>query len=584
LTRERLLPLLGLLLLAALYLGEIGGYPLQDPDEGRYAEIPREMLETGDWVTPKLNYVVYFEKPPLFYWAVALAFEAFGMTEGAARVVPAAAGIATIVLVWWLGVPLFGRRAALIGAGVLATMPIFFVLSQALTMDSLLTAFMTATMVSFYAAHAASSDVAKRRWAVAVSVAAALGVLTKGPVALALPGLIALAFLLLNRDWATLRALVRPLPILAFLLITVPWFVLVARANPDFLSYFFVREHFERFTAEVGHPEGPFFYIPVLLAGPLPWSVVAIALALTREGRAAFAEIPRAPRTFLLLWGGITIAFFTVASSKLATYILPALPPLALVAGAWLERVLARETLSSVVTRVLGFVLLGLGVVGVVAAALAWLLEDTFAEAFKAGTDDVGWIALAAARAGTALAVGGFLVAYSRYGQGLAMPARLSAVILTIGLAVYGALPARGVVKTSRALADEVNAARQPGDLVVLYRKLWQGLPFYTRGRVHMIKNYDEVWHGVEISPERDRYYWKDLSPLASEWSSGRRVFLLTNDDLVPDLAAGIDAEPRVVARDRRRVLVVNFPETAAGAEPDGEGRASALPLEAGGG
>src|SRR5690606_9553216 len=100
---RRLLPRIGLALLCGFYLGAVGGHPLQDPDEGRYAEIPREMIESGDWVTPRLNYVAYFEKPPLVYWLVALSFELFGMSEGAARAVPAAAGILTVVVAFVLG-------------------------------------------------------------------------------------------------------------------------------------------------------------------------------------------------------------------------------------------------------------------------------------------------------------------------------------------------------------------------------------------------------------------------------------------------------------------------------------------------
>ena len=382
----KLFALLALIVLGALYLGEIHGYPLQDPDEGRYAEIPREMIASGDWITPKLNYVVYFEKPPLLYWLVALSFNAFGLSDTAARVVPAVAGILTVVLTFLLGQHLLGRRAALLSAGILATSPIFFVLAQALTIDVVLTFFMTATMASFYRAHLADK---KRGWVALVAVSAALGVLAKGPVALVLPGLVALVFLLWRRDWATLGALVRPLPIALFALIVVPWFVAVAQANPDFLHFFFVREHLERFTANVGHPEGPFFYIPVLLLGPLPWTAVAIGLACTREGRRAFTEIPREARSYLLLWSGLIIAFFTLASSKLATYILPALPPLALVAGSWLDRALEREDLAAGLTRWLGTVMFVLGLVALSAVMIAWPLESTLAQWFGGDPEDV---------------------------------------------------------------------------------------------------------------------------------------------------------------------------------------------------
>lgn len=572
---ERWIAVAGLFLLAILYLGEIGGYPLQDPDEGRYAEIPREMIESGDWVTPKLNYVVYFEKPPLFYWLVALSFEAFGMSDAAARAVPALSGILTVVILFLLGQHLLGRRAALFGAGVLATMPIFFVLAQALTIDMTLTACTTITMASYYLAHVSER---KAAWVAVVSVSAALGVLAKGPVALVLPGLIALVHLLWKRDWSTLGSLVRPVPILLFVAVVVPWFVLVSQANPEFLHFFFVREHFQRFTAEVGHPEGPFYYVPVLLLGPLPWTAVAIGLAFTRAGRASFREVPTEARSFLLLWAGLVIAFFTAASSKLATYILPALPPLALVLGAWLDRVVERTELAAAVARWVGTAMLVLGIIAVLAAGIAFPLESMLAQAFGGDDEDVAAIARAALRTGLAFGSFGYLVAWSRVGGRQTAAVAMLLLILGVGLGIFGALPGRAVVKTSEEIARAVDAEYREGDLVILYKKLWQGMPFYTGRRIGMFGNYDEVWHGVSISPERDLYYWAedDFDRLVDAWNSDRRVIVLTNREFVPGIAKQFGREPRLLARDRRRVAVVNFPPG------DGEGSAAAVPQEGG--
>lgn len=570
---ERWVALVGLAVLAVLYLGEIGGYPLQDPDEGRYAEIPREMIESGDWVTPKLNYVVYFEKPPLFYWLVALSFQAFGMSDAAARAVPALSGILTVVVVFLLGERIIGRRAALFGAGILATMPIYFVIAQALTIDMTLTACITVTMASFYMAHRSDR---KAGWVALVSMSAALGVLAKGPVALVLPGLIALIYLLWQRDWPTLSALLRPMPIVLFAVAVLPWFVLVSRANPEFLHFFFVREHFERFTAEVGHPEGPLYYIPILLLGPLPWTAVAVGLIFTRGGRNAFAEVSREPRSFLLLWGGVVIAFFTAASSKLATYILPALPPLALVLGAWLDRLVDRTHIVAAIARWVGTAMLVLGVIAVLAALVALPLESMLAQTFGGDDEDVAAIAGAALRTGLAFGGFGYLVAWSRIGGRQTAPVVLLLLILGVGLGVFGALPGRAVVKTSQEVAEAVNAEYRDGDLIVLYKKLWQGLPFYTGQRVGMIGNYDEVWHGVSISPEKESYYWDELEPLVEAWNSDRRVFVLTNREFVPTLARHLGREPRLLVRDRRRVAVVNFPPG------DGEGRFPSVPPEGG--
>lgn len=566
---QRLWPWAALVLLCVFYLTQIGGHPLQDPDEGRYAEIPREMIESGDWVTPRLNYVVYFEKPPLFYWLVALSYQAFGQTEGAARLVSAVSGIATVLLTYWLGLSLVGRRGALLGAAVLGASPLFFVLGQALTIDMLLTACMTGTLACFHRAHAAP---AKAGWVLAVSLCAALGVLAKGPVALALPGLIALTFLLLRRDWSTLGALVRPGPVLAFGLVVVPWFWLVSAANPEFLDYFFVREHLRRFASNVGHPEGPLYYVPVVLLGLLPWSAVAIGLACARQGRTSFGEIPRDAKTFLLLWAGIVLGFFTAASSKLATYILPAVPPLALLLGSWLDRVAERAELTTTVVRALGTLMFVLGAVAFTVGVVGLPFEVALGQAFGGDPEDVRDIAYATIASGLGFAVPGFVVGRSALGARLSTATALLVLILGVGLGIFGALPGRAMVKTSQALAAAAAPEMREGDLLVLYKKLWQGLPFYAEQRISMIKNYDEIKHMVPITPDRERYYWKDLKPLVREWDSGRRVFLFTNRELVPEVAAVVETKPRVLARDRRRVVVVNFPPG------DGEASAPGLP------
>ena len=552
------------------------GIRCQDPDEGRYAEIPREMIESGDWVTPRLNYTVYFEKPPLFYWLVALSFEVLGQTEGAARAVSAAAGIVTIVLTFWLGLGLLGPRAALLGAGALAASPIFFVLAEALTIDMVLTACITATLAFLHRAHAADR---KTLWVVLVAVASALGVLAKGPVALVLPGLIALLYLLVRRDWSTVGALLRPLPIGLFALIVVPWFVLVAQANPEFLEFFFIREHLQRFAANVGHPEGPLYYVPVLFFGPLPWTAVAIGLACTREGRAAFGEVSGDARLYLLVWGGLVISFFTLASSKLATYILPALPPLALLFGGWLDRVAEGPRLGDGVVRWLAAVLLALGTFAAVVGIVGLPFESLLARTFRGDDQDVRDIAFAAIRSGLAFGVFGFAVGRSRWGRQLAPGAALLLLVAGVAVGVFGALPGRAMVKTSKAVAVAAGREMGPGDLVVLYKKLWQGLPFYTERRVTMIKNFDELKHSITIEEDHP-YYWNNLEPLVKEWDSGRRVFLFTNRDLVPEVAEAVTIEPRILARDRRRVVIVNFPPGADAR--DGEPAALGVPVDGG--
>jgi len=566
-SRQRLWAMLAVALLFAMYLSRIGGFVLQDPDEGRYAEIPREMIETGDWVTPKLFYVKYFEKPPLLYWLTAISFEVFGLSEWSARLVPALSGLATIFLTFLLGVRLCGRRAAWIGCGVLATMPLFFALSQALLIDVLLTACMSATMLGVYAAHTADD---KRRWALLVAFSVALGVLAKGLVALVLPGGIALAFLLWRRDFPTMRALLHWQALLLFLVVAVPWFVVVSLRNPEFLEFFFVREHFQRFmatgAAKVGHPEGPFYYIPVVLLGPAPWTLVALLLAASAAGRRAFAAIPGDARLLLLLWSGIVVGFFSMSTSKLGSYILPALPAIGLLFGAWIDRAIEEEeSLSLAIVRVLRGVFVLLGGALAVAALVAWPLHERLAGWIGRDVVDVMVVAGAASSVALGLLAAAFVSARLRFEERGRPAAAIGLLVAGMALVLVLAIDGRAVTKTARALAEAINPYRQQGDLIVSYKRMMQSLGFYTRQRIVQFDAYHEIEAGALIAPDHDEYFWKDMDRLAREWASGRRVFIATDEKHVPFLDEHLVPAPRVLVQDHRRVVLVNFPATAHG-------------------
>jgi len=227
--------------------------------------------------------------------------------------------------------------------------------------------------------------------------------------------------------------------------------------------------------------------------------------------------------------------------------------------------------------RWLGTSILAFGAFALALAALSWPIEATLAQWLEEDSEDVAAIVVATARAGAAAALVGYAVVRSRFGRRLDAATALFGLVLAVGLGVLGALAGRAVVKTSAEIARAVESEYREGDLVVLYRRLWQGVPFYLRRRVGMIRNFDEVWHGVSISPEREEFYWEDLTPLVHRWSSGRRVFVLTDGERVPEIARVVAGEPRVLARDRRRVVVVNYPPVG-----DGEGTSGTLPVQEG--
>lgn len=322
--------------------------PLSHPDEGRYAEIAREMLVSGDWVTPRLDDLPYLEKPPLQYWATALAYHLFGQNEWSARLCLTLSGWLDVVLVFLLGRRLWNVRTGAIAAALLGSSVLHFVMGQVLTLDMTFTFLLTAMLFSFCmaqvnrnSAHSTSGGWMLLSWSML-----ALATLTKGVVAPVIAGGVLAIYMLWQRDWDAWRSL-RLLPGLGtFLIITLPWFVLVSRANADFLQFFFVHEHLLRYMTDSAQRVEPWWYfIAILAVGVLPW-LWQMSCALARGWRATAAPGQFDACRLLWVWCVFLLAFFSLSSSKLPPYILPVLPALALLTA-------ARE--SSASTRSLDF-------------------------------------------------------------------------------------------------------------------------------------------------------------------------------------------------------------------------------------
>ncbi|MCB1964850.1 MAG: glycosyltransferase family 39 protein, partial [Candidatus Accumulibacter sp.] len=232
--------------LAAVWFGTLDQRALVRPDEGRYAEIPREMVASGDWVTPRVNDFKYFEKPALQYWATAAGYTAFGESEWTARLWPALTGFLSVLLAWWTGRRLWGPAAGHLAAAILGSSLLFVVLGHLITLDMGLSFFLQVAWTAFLFAQQDERSVS-RRWMLLAWGAAALAVLSKGLVALVLIGAALVGYTLINRDLSPWRRLAPLSGLALFLLIAAPWFIAVSLANPEFPRFFFIHEHFERF-------------------------------------------------------------------------------------------------------------------------------------------------------------------------------------------------------------------------------------------------------------------------------------------------------------------------------------------------
>jgi len=353
--------LLGLsLAFAAVYFLPTGLRPLTNPDEGRYVEIAREMAATGNFISPRLNGVLYFEKPPLFYWLEASAVKLGGMNLWALRFWPIALAFIGVAAVYGTGRALWGRAAGWWSAVALGTSLLYYGASQVIILDTAVSVFLTLALCAFLLAVRLPAGLARRGWCWALYAAMALALLTKGLIGVVIPGAIIFLWLLLLNKWRELRHAHIGNGLIIMLLLALPWHMAAAMANPPpggwdwahffskdghnqgFVWYYFIHEQVLRYLDPgTAHRVQPWWFFPVILtAGFLPWTFFLPA-AVRAAARGGWARLKAEPEILLLfLWALFPLVFFSASSSKLIPYIVPSIPPLALLTGRWLARAL----------------------------------------------------------------------------------------------------------------------------------------------------------------------------------------------------------------------------------------------------
>ncbi len=371
--------LLALLTIAAcLFFIGLGRLPLIEPDEGRNAEVAREMLSLHDWITPHYDTLPYLDKPAVFFWLVAGSFRVFGLSETAARLPSALAGLGTVLLIWLLGCRMFGERSAWLAGIMFATSPLALVFARVVIFDMTLAFLVTLALVAFWISR--QSGRPRRDLDCLMFGAAGLATITKGPVGFLLPLLIILVYAAVQRKLGEMKRLAWMPGILIFLVVSLPWFIAVSVRNPDFPRYAFWDESLLRFTTSHAHRGGSvFYYIPVFLVGFLPWSFPLLFAGINRiRSWKRLRDGSAAPQAFLLSWALVVFAFFSVSHSKLPAYFLPALPALALLlADIWNDDVRADAPGRRPDWLTAGFaVLIAIGIL--TAAVPAWMETPSF--------------------------------------------------------------------------------------------------------------------------------------------------------------------------------------------------------------
>ncbi len=483
------------LLMAAVWFGNIEYRKLVRPDEGRYAEIAREMAASGDWITPRLNGIKYFEKPALQYWITAGAYRLFGEHNWTARLWSVLTGFLGIFFTAFAGRRLFGREAGLSSAAVLGSSLLYTLIGHMNSLDMGITFFMGGALMSFLLAQQDTASARSNRlWMHVAWAALAFSVLSKGLIGIVLPGAVLVLYTLIERDFGLWKRVHLFSGMALFMAIAAPWFIAVSIANPEFFHFFFIHEHFERFLTKIhGRYEPWWWFIPMLVAGILPWLIPMIDSLASAWKVEPASEQRFKPKRFLLIWAVFIFVFFSLSDSKLPSYILPIFPALALLIGERLSRIDGRRLFWQILP------------IAFLAAAGMLLARNTVRFAgneLMRGQYAVfaNWV-LAASAIWLVGTVGALCLSYRDKVRGaiivLACSSLIAAQVLMTG---HDSLSA---TRSDYAIAEQIKPYLRPGAPFYSLEGYDQTLTFYLKRTVTLVAYQDEMAFGIAQEPDK---------------------------------------------------------------------------------
>lgn len=500
--------------LIALFFGIfLGNRPLLTPDEGRYVEIPREMVESGDYVTPHLNYLKYFEKPPLFYWLESLPVQFFGLNEWGLRTVPAFLGLIGCLAVYIAGRRLFGRPEGLLASFSLATSLLYFVMSHLIIPDILVTLCLTLCLLAFILGNQTPQGWKRNTLYWAMYAAAGLAVLSKGLIGIIFPGMIIFAWLCCTQKWRDLKNYCLPSGIALFLIITFPWHVLVQMKNPEFFHFYFIEQQFLRYFTPYAGREQPIWFFPLtVIAGFFPWILFFPWIPRVSSTKINLEKVKQfcqrhQNEVFLLLWIVLITLFFTFSHSLLVSYALPVMPALALLNGRYLAGLLNQPRSLSLSIRftLIALLIATIGIVGLIIVK---------------PTHPLSWYAIIALTFISAFAI---LLSY----YCLSVKAAIVAVYLGFGACLVGInLSYINLdIRSIKPLAMQLRPLLKVNTPVISYQEYYQDLPVYLERRI-IIANYTgELAFG--IAHQNTSHWVLDEPQLLTLWQKPARAYLI---------------------------------------------------------
>jgi len=553
--RRSFLIVAGILALLLAFAYRLDSPPLfDDPNDAQYAEVAREMAESGDWVSPQLNYVPFLNKPPLLYWLIASSYTLFGVTELAARLPGVLVTLLAIVLLYGLGRELFDTTTGAIAACIYATLPSTLLEARFIRPDSLLTAATIGALLAFVIA-ARSQGAARRRALIGLQCSLAIGLLAKGVVGLLLPGFPIVVVVLIERRWDLLADLVRPRGWLLFAVLVVPWHLLAALRHPGFAWDYIINQHF-LFFFDKKEPRDSIpislleFWIAFLLR-TFPWTFF---LPFAAVAFWQVADPRRFGRALVIAWAGGILLIFSAATSRLEHYSLPALPAVSLLVGLLLRNALHGGTMWRRWTTAPLLLLLAVAVGGIFFAPSAlygmeWLRDRSALPGIARGFFAVLAIGCTAS-----------LLASRRHPLATG-PLLCVAMIGTMPL-MHAGLVAIAPINSTAPLAAIMRDTADAEEATIVFEapieyQSCAGLNFYLNRKIVLLKPPGFVAPPY-LEPHSDELFI-ERSELERRWSS--EPILFVSDPLAPMSRAiqGIVPAPFfIVARTNNRWLISN--------------------------
>ncbi|HQQ63623.1 MAG TPA: glycosyltransferase family 39 protein [Pseudomonadales bacterium] len=485
----------------------LGTHPLVTPDEGRYPDVARHMLLSGDWVVPYLNGTVFFHKPILYYWLETLSMHVFGINAWAIRLPGALTGFFGCVLVYQASRRLFGEPVARIATVILATNPLYFVASQFADMNLEVGVLIASAVLCFFVAEAGKTS-RTFFWRMLAWMFMGLAILAKGLIGIVLPAMVFGLWVLLFNQWRRLPAFCFVRGILLLLAIVAPWFFLMEQREPGFLHYFIVVQHFERYSGTNFNNVQPFWFYPaVLLLGFMPWmtDVVGIVkrLPLTRQFADTVLQQPAGGRMvwMLLIWIVAMVCFFSMPASKVMGYILPVMPAVALLIACDLQNGKSFPLHSKIFFAV--FLL------------LTWAY--VVSQVIKAD-DKTLWV-LSAAVASTAITFGGAIFFWRRQRSAFVEAAGVAIMMALFNLSCLIVVPAF-THHNQVVIADIIQSHWHENDRMVFYEKYYYDIPIYvnTRKPVTVVTNWEAPQLPNQDGWRNELWFGRDRDPVSRQW------------------------------------------------------------------